>query len=84
MCVYKTGTNYEDGTEIYNEDIVEEFIEDKEGDTIMIEQVTYKDGCYWVDGETLNLCYNRVKVVGNPYDNPELIDKIGCGRPLNH
>lgn len=57
-----------DSVEIYERDIV--FYPDNGAAVVKSE-----NGCYWLNGHILgHLCRDKLEVVGNSHDNPELLE----------
>ena len=78
---YFTGLCDEDGKEIWEGDIVSmELEEDKDSPAYTTySTVIFKDGMYtttWDDVYPLSLNANFIKVIGNIYENPELLKKV--------
>ena len=72
-----TGLLDKNGREIYEGDIVSEFVEDKEGDYIKKSVVEFVNGGFLIDatdcGTLLSLYHNHIEVIGNIFENPEFL-----------
>lgn len=72
-----TGLLDQNGKEIYENDIVKQFIEDKEGDFDRITAIKYVKGSYLVEEDdcstVLSLYHNHIEVIGNLQENPEIL-----------
>jgi len=78
-----TGLKDKNGKEIYDGDILELFFENenKDGEIKLIREVKWVDSLcmYSISSYLLDMCLNKnnieFKVIGNIYENPELINK---------
>ncbi|HHX13230.1 MAG TPA: hypothetical protein GX731_10440 [Clostridiales bacterium] len=83
-----TGINDENGTEIYEGDVLRWSSEDNDGSMLVSnEQVIYNDGRFVMlnekgqivdllkDAIKYNKSYEKVELVGNAYENKELLEK---------
>lgn len=76
LMLQYTGLKDKNGKEIYEGDIVEYFEEYMDGsmdDESQIEEIEYIDGCFYPIGNSL-YSGNNIEVIGNIYENPELLE----------
>lgn len=79
-----TGLKDVNGKEIYEGDIVSEIGHYVNSDKLVYQKIQWKESySCWLRGEyqrltPKNIKTYKIKVVGNIYENPELLEKEGC------